>query len=183
MYYLKIGTYTGSLNKFTIFAGMSIGFLFGEWNELLTALLVLQGVDILLGLLTAAERREISSNIMLFGVKRKVGVWLSLILSNVIDGVLFEGQPVATTGLAFTLISYEGLSIAENLGILGVPLPKTIKKYLKQIRDCHGENGCNEPEIDKVFLQDENGKIQKIENGKIHSQMEIKDYHCENCKE
>lgn len=115
--------------------GAVIGFLFGGWTELLTAILVVQGVDIVTGVLVGGMKKEINSKKMSAGVNKKIGGWLGLILAHVADKVLFDGQSIAVTGLAFTLIGGEGLSVIENLGVLGVPIPDFISGRFEQIQD------------------------------------------------
>lgn len=150
MTYFSVGVHSGTLNRISWLIGTIIGFLFGGWTPLLEALLVLQGLDIVLGLMTATKKRSISSNIMYLGIKKKTGVWIGLILAHVIDSVLFDNQPLAITGLSFVMVANEGISIAENLGILGVPLPDFIINYLEQIRDQH-----NTTEIVTSYLEED----------------------------
>lgn len=171
MLYFKIGTYAGTLDKLTLLLGGTVGFLFGGWTQLLTALLVLHLLDMITGMMVGGKLRQISSSRMFMGVKKKMGGWIALILANVIDNVLFDGQPIAVTGLAFVLISNEGLSITENLGNLGVEIPPIITDYLEQIRTQNDTFEINsedvpKPEIEKVILEDEEGRIQQIENKK-----------------
>lgn len=167
MFYFKVGSLTGTVSKASLYMGLSIGLLFGEWTYLLTALLLLNGVDILAGLLAAGRRQDVNSSKMLAGVKKKIGSWLSLVLANVIDTILFNGQPVALTGLAFVLIANEGLSIVENIGILGVPLPDFITEYLEQIRNMEDKaeitsGDVPSPKIEKVLVETEEGTVQEL---------------------
>lgn len=171
MIFFKFGTSAGSLDKIALVIGAIVGFLLGGWTELLTALLVLHLLDIITGLMVGRKRREINSSRMNAGIKKKVGSWMALILANVIDGVLFDGQAIALTGMVFVLIANEGISITENLGNLGIKLPKFITEYLEQIR---GQGDRVEftlgdppsPEIERVIIEDEEGHIQEIQNKK-----------------
>ncbi|WP_051926199.1 phage holin family protein [Carnobacterium jeotgali] len=138
MLYLKLGTHAGTLDKIALTLGLLAGFLFGGWHELLTALLILQGLDIFTGLLVGGKDKNISSSVMNAGIKKKIGTWIAIILAHVIDIVLFDKQPVAQMGIIFVLLGNEGLSLVENLGKLGVPIPEMITKYLIQIRS-HGD--------------------------------------------
>lgn len=167
MLFFKIGTYAGTMNKIVLTIGLAIGFLFGGWTELLTALIILQALDIIMGLLTATQKRSVNSSIMYTGIKKKLATWIGLILAHVIDKVLFDNQPIALTGLAFVMISNEGLSITENMGILGVPLPDFITGYLEQIRNQEdiAEIKSDEMparEIDRVIIEDEDGVFQQL---------------------
>lgn len=169
MLFLKIGTHTATLDKISLACGITVGFLFGGWTELLTAVLVLHVLDLITGMMVAGKLNEIGSKEMNMGIKKKAGNWITLILAHVIDVVLFDTQPIAVTGMSFVLISNEGLSIVENLGNLGVYMPDFITKYLKQIRD-EGDIAefkfGEEPDknIERVVIEDEDGQISEYRN-------------------
>ena len=169
MYFFKVSTHTATLNKISLACGITVGFLFGGWTELLTAVLVLHVLDMITGIMVAGKFNEIGSREMNKGVKKKAGNWITLILAHVIDVVLFDRQPIAVTGMAFVLIANGGLSVVENLGNLGVYIPDFIKRYLKQIRDG-GDTAefklGEEPDkdIERVIIEDEDGKILEYKN-------------------
>lgn len=171
MLYLKIGTHAGTLDKIALGAGVFAGFLFGGWNELLTALLVMQALDIITGLLVGGKDKDISSSVMNAGIKKKVGTWAAIIMANTIDIVLFDSQPVAQTGIIFVLIGNEGLSLVENLGKLGVPMPDMITKYLIQIRNHSDKTEVKAGDlpanlIEKVVITQEDGIPQVLHKDK-----------------
>jgi len=167
MIFFKFGTYAEAFDRIVLVIGLVVGFLFGGWSDLLTALLLLHALDILSGVLVGGKKKQISSARMHSGIKKKLGGWLALILAYVIDGVLFEGQPMVLTALSFVLIGNEGLSIVENIGKLGVPLPRFITKYLEQIRSQGDSAEINlgelpSPEVERVIIEDETGQIQEL---------------------
>lgn len=169
MYFFKISTNTATLSKISLACGMTVGFLFGGWTELLTAVLLLHVLDMISGLMVAGKNYNIDSKTMNKGVKKKAGNWIALVLANVIDVVLFDRQPIAVTGLAFVLIANEGLSIVENLGNLGVYIPDFISRYLKQIREGGDTSEFklgDEPtkSIERVIVEDEDGNIAEYKN-------------------
>lgn len=171
MVFMKIGTIAGGLDKIALTVGIVMGFLFGGWTELLTALLVLHLLDIITGVLAGGKGDGITSSKMDAGLKKKLGSWIALILANVIDGVLFDGQGIALTGMVIMFISNEGLSIIENLGLIGVPIPKAIRQYLTQIREQADklEYTLGEPPVppvEKVTVEDEAGHVQELHNNK-----------------
>ena len=132
--YLKIGE-VFSLDKVLLIGGGLAGFLFGGWSELLTALLVIQALDITTGFLVGVKNEGVSSKEMRAGLIRKVGVWILVIFAHTIDTVLLDGQLVAQTGVLFAFIANEGLSLVENLGNIGVIVPESVTKYLAQVKN------------------------------------------------
>lgn len=169
MFFLKVSTHTATLDKISLICGITAGFLFGGWTELLTAVLVLHVLDLITGIMVAGKFNKIGSKEMNMGIKKKAGNWITLILAHVIDVVLFDRQPIAVTGMSFVLIANEGLSIVENLGNLGVYIPDFIKKYLKQIKDGGDTSEFKlgeEPDknIERVIIEDEDGIISEYKN-------------------
>ena len=69
------------------------------------------------------------------GLIEKFGVWVLFVLAHFIDMILFDNSSVALTGLVFTFIGKEGLSIIENLSKMGVYIPKQIGKYFSNIQE------------------------------------------------
>lgn len=107
---------------------------FGTWIPLMTTLLVLNATDIATGFLKSGKKHIIGSRAFYRGIQKKVGQWILIIVANAIDVVAFDGLPVAKTGVVGALIGTEGVSIVENLAEMGVWIPKSVKKYLVQIR-------------------------------------------------
>lgn len=115
--------------------GGLIGFLFGGWNTALTIFLVIQILDVISGLLQAFQEHNLNSSIMRKGLVRKFAFWIAIILAHFVDLILFNGKEVALTGIVFSLIGQEAISIIENLGSLGVILPPALTKYFIKIKD------------------------------------------------
>jgi len=162
---MKIGTNSGIISKVTLALGAIAGFLFGGWSELLTAILILHLLDIITALLAEGRGGKINSNKLGLEIKKKAGYWITLILANVIDVVLFDKQGIATTAVAFAFISTEGLSLVENLGRLGVPLPDFITGYLEQVGEKADVSGIElgdvpSKPVEKVVAEHEEGEEQ-----------------------
>lgn len=119
--------------------GGLLGILFGTWTPLLTALLAVQIMDIATGILVGRKRKTISSGTFHDGIKKKVGMWILVILANIVDTTLISGVPVFKSGVSLFLTGGEGLSLLENLGKLGVPIPEFIAKFLVQLRDTNND--------------------------------------------
>ena len=83
--------------------------------------------DILTGILLAGKERKINSSINLDGLIRKMGLLISLAFVSLID-VYFQVNGLIVKLSVGLIISYEGLSIIENLSKIGVNL-NFIKKY------------------------------------------------------
>lgn len=95
-------------------------------------------IDIVTGVLKAIVKRELNSKIGYKGFIRKAGIMLVVIIANLLD--LLTGYEFLFRNIAVLFyIGLEGLSIFENLGHIGVPLPRKLTKYLTQLSDDEGE--------------------------------------------
>ncbi|OQO85067.1 hypothetical protein BH739_12085 [Enterococcus casseliflavus] len=119
----------------TTFIGGALAVIFGTWLPLMTAVLILQGADILTGVLVGRKKKEISSTPFFDGLKKKVGMWILVILANVLDTTFLGGVPVLKSAVCTFLLAGEGLSLIENVGLLGAPIPPFITDYLEKLRD------------------------------------------------
>ena len=134
------------LGKFSAVLGAGLGFLFGGWHEMLTILLVVQGLDIVSGFIKQQKFESLSSREMYEGLLKKFSVWIVIVLAHMIDLILFENS-VLLTSVSLAYVANEMLSVVENLGEIGLIIPESMLKYLKQIREK--SDFTNESENDK----------------------------------
>lgn len=89
-------------------------------------------IDIITGIMKAIVKKELTSKIGYKGFIRKAGIMLVIIIANLLD--MLTGSEFLFRSMAVLFyIGLESLSIIENLGHIGVPLPEQITKYLKQL--------------------------------------------------
>ena len=134
---------SGILEYCTVVLGSVITIILGTWIPLMTTLLVLNATDILTGVMKGGVKHSIGSRQFYAGLKKKGGHWILIIVANAVDTMAFDNIPIAKTGMVSFLIGTEGISITENVAILGVPVPKFITKYLIQIRDANDYSDKN----------------------------------------
>ena len=107
-------------------------FLFTGDTNLIIVLLILMIIDIITGVLKAIHHKELWSRKSLYGFTRKLLVFLMIIVANLIDYVLdLNGVLLLATVLFY--ITNEILSIIENAGQLGLPIPNKIMDTLEVI--------------------------------------------------
>lgn len=122
--------------------------IFGEWNALLTILAVCMLLDYISGLIVAAlgkssktEGGGIDSNAGFIGLAKKALIMLIVLLATVLDKALGTDRMVFQTAAACFYIANEGISIIENAGKIGVPVPGALRKALEQLRDKNDGGG------------------------------------------
>lgn len=116
--------------------GSFIAGLFGGFDASMVTLLAFMGVDYVTGLIVAAIRKSpksvsggLSSRIGLKGLAKKCVVLLLVLVSARLDITL--GTNYIRDAVCIGFIVNELLSIIENAGLLGVPLPKALKNAVE----------------------------------------------------
>lgn len=116
-------------------AGSFIAGMFGGWDASLATLLIFMGADYITGLIVAAvgksqksENGHLSSLIGWKGLAKK-GVSMLLVLVAVrLDIIL--GTSYIRDGVCIAFMVNELISIVENAGLLGVPMPEILTKAI-----------------------------------------------------
>ena len=129
--------YTKSMKEVlqSILAVISTGliYLLGGLDIALTCLLVAIILDYVSGMLKAFITKQVSSKIGFKGILKKVSILLVVMLAVLIDRVTGETGAIRTL-VVYYFVANEGLSVLENLGQAGVPIPQSIKKALKALK-------------------------------------------------
>lgn len=118
-----------------LFGGV-IAMAFGGWSEGLTTLLILMIVDYLSGLVVAGlfqaspktETGGLESRAGWKGLARKVATLLIVMVAYRIDVAL--GTNYLMTAAVIGFIMNELISLVENAGLMGIPMPKAITKAI-----------------------------------------------------
>ena len=124
---------------FTALGGW-LGYFLGGCDGLLYALIAFVVIDYITGVMCAIINRELSSAVGFKGIFRKVLIFLLVGIANIIDVQVIGTGAVLRTAVIFFYISNEGVSLLENAGHLGLPIPEKIKTVLEQLHD-RAENG------------------------------------------
>ena len=116
------------------------GFLFNKFDGLMWALITFIVLDYLTGVLAAAVRKELSSEIGAKGIAKKLLVFVVIIIANVVDVQIIGENHVLRSITIMFYIANESISILENAGSLGVPVPKKILSVLIQLKSKEDNN-------------------------------------------
>lgn len=114
--------------------GAFIGALIGGFDGMIKALLVFVVLDYFTGVLVAICKEKLSSEVGFKGILKKVTIFVMVGVANIIDGYVLGGQNITRATVILFYIANEGISICENAGNLGLPLPGGLKKMLVQLK-------------------------------------------------
>ncbi len=108
--------------------GIGLAYLFGGFDELFVTFCVCVVLDFVTGILCAAHEGKVSSGVMSKGLIKKIGFFILIALSVQVDSVF--NSELVRIGVIGAFIGVEGLSIVENWGKIGLPLPEQLKNAL-----------------------------------------------------
>mgnify|MGYP000044470282 FL=1 len=119
--------------------GSFVAWLFGGWDTSLVTLLLFMGIDYITGLAVAAcgkspksDTGRLSSKIGWRGLAKKCVSLLLVLVAVRLDITL--GTSYIRDAVCIAFVANELLSITENAGLLGVPLPTVITKAIELLQ-------------------------------------------------
>lgn len=119
-----------------IFAAIGgwLGWLLGGWDGFLYALVAFVVIDYLTGLMAAAVEKKLSSEVGFRGIFKKILIFMLVGIGSILDRQIIGDGSVLRTAVIFFYISNEGISIIENAGRIGLPIPQKLKDILEQLK-------------------------------------------------
>lgn len=137
------------INYVCTVAGIIGGFIstaFGGWNSAITTLVIFMGVDYVTGLITAGifhksnktESGKLESRAGWKGLLRKGITLLIVLVACRLDIALNTTFIKDATVIAF--ICNEAISIIENAGLMGIPIPKVITRAIEVLKERNDKN-------------------------------------------
>lgn len=115
--------------------GGAIAYFMGGLDNLLIALIIFAAVDYITGVSAAIMAKKLSSEIGAKGILKKVLMFLVVGIANIIDVRLIGAGSAFRTATIIFYLSNEGISLLENAGRCGLPIPKKLKDILTQLHD------------------------------------------------
>lgn len=119
---------------FTAIGGW-LGYFLGGYDGLLIALVVFVAADYITGVMCAVADKKLSSEVGFKGICRKVLIFVLVGIANILDVQVIGTGSVLRTAVIFFYLSNEGVSLLENAGHLGLPIPEKLKDVLAQLHD------------------------------------------------
>lgn len=139
--------------KLTVLGGLGLlGGIFcnilGGWDAMLCVLLGFMASDYLTGLVVAGvfhnspktETGRVESNAGIKGIFRKLAILVAVAMAHMLD-IAMGVEALRGVVLCF-FVANEGLSIIENIGLMGVPLPGVLKDALEVLKSKSEESGA-----------------------------------------
>lgn len=131
--------------------GGGIAALFGGWDAALITLMIFMGIDYLTGLIVAGvfhnsektENGTLESHAGWKGLCRKGVALFVVLVACRLDLIL--GSNFIRDAVVIAFIANETISIIENAGLMGIPIPSVIVKAIEVLKKkAESENMKNE---------------------------------------
>ena len=106
--------------------------VWGVWDQLMTALVILMALDVVTGFLRAFIQQELSSKESFRGIAKKVLIFVMVAVAVQVDTLTGLNGTTRQVVAVFYCAS-EGLSILENSVAAGMPAPDFLREALKQL--------------------------------------------------
>ena len=136
---LGICTVTGSVGSFVVS-------LFGGWSSDISTLLIFMAADLITGLIVAGVFKKSSktkngaleSNASFKGLCKKVVILICIIVAQRLDLTL--GITYIKTAVIIGFMVNELISLVENIGLMGVPMPPQLTKAIELLKNKSKED-------------------------------------------
>lgn len=130
-----------------------ISYALSCFTELVAILVIFMIFDYITGVLAAFVEKKVQSSIGLKGILKKIGFMILVTLAFFLDylitnfaldlGIVLPINGAFGLGTTIWLIGNEGISIIENLGVIGVPIPDFLRRAFSKLKKGDGEHASN----------------------------------------
>ena len=117
-----------------------LGYFLGGCDGLVYALIIFVAADYITGVMCAIAEHRLSSEIGFKGICKKVLIFMLVGMAHILDLQIIGNGCALRTAVIFFYLSNEGISILENAGKLGLPIPKKMKNILDQLKETAEED-------------------------------------------
>lgn len=108
-------------------------YIFGVWDLAMQVLIVFMTLDYSTGVLYAYLIGQLSSEVGFKGLVKKCMILVVVIIGVMLDRMLGNGTWMFRTLVCYFYIANEGISLLENVGNIGIPIPNKIRNALEQL--------------------------------------------------
>lgn len=109
-------------------------YFLGGWDIALQILITVIVLDYVTGVFKAIYNKKINSSVGLKGIIKKLGYLIVVAIAVILDKIAGNTGAIRTLVIYF-FVANEGISILENWGGMGLPMPQKIFDVLEQLKN------------------------------------------------
>ena len=113
--------------------GGAASYLYGGWSSLLEILLAFVIIDYITGFVAAGIEGKLASEVGLKGIAKKVFIFVMVAVAHLADQA--AGTQIIRDAAIFFYLANELLSIIENSGRIGLPVPPIISHAVEILKE------------------------------------------------
>lgn len=118
--------------------GGFVAYWLGGFDAILISLIAMIVIDYISGILAAVYNKTLNSEIGWKGIIKKVFMLLIVAVACIIEKATGNAVAIREIVIMFFIFN-EGISIIENAGHLGLPIPKKLVDILEQLENKEGD--------------------------------------------
>lgn len=115
--------------------GSLVSLFVGGMDLFVVILLALVIVDYITGIAASALEGKLSSQVGFRGIVRKLLIFVLVAASHLVDLAIGWDMHLIRDAIIFFYIANEFISIVENAGRAGVPIPAVLRKAIELLKD------------------------------------------------
>ncbi len=124
-----------ALKSVMTFCTSAVMWLFGGWNIVLSILATVIVCDYISGVMCAVKNKALDSRVGREGLLKKSVTMLVVVVAHQVDVALGNDEDIVRNITALFYISNELLSILENAGNIGIPLPGLLIEACEKLKN------------------------------------------------
>lgn len=129
-------------------AGGAVAGAMGGFGTMMVVLCYMMAIDYATGMICGAlgkspktQSGHIDSKIGWQGLLKKGVIVLVIVMAAQLDRIMPQGTQIFRDAMIFFYVANEGISVLENLGLIGVPFPAFIAQALEKLRESNDMDG------------------------------------------
>ena len=112
-----------------------LGWFFGGIDGFVKVLITFSIIDFITGLMAAYTKHELNSSVGFNGICRKISMFCLVGVAHIIDLYMLGDTAMLKTSVTLFYAVNEGISIFENVDVLGIPIPQFLKDRLFNLKE------------------------------------------------
>ena len=112
-----------------------LGWFFGGIDGFVKVLNTFSIIDFITGLMAAYSKHELNSSVGFNGICRKISMYCLVGVAHIIDLYMLGDTAMLKTSVTLFYAVNEGISIFENVDVLGIPIPQFLKDRLFNLKE------------------------------------------------
>lgn len=115
--------------------GSLLSIFVGSVDSFVVVLVALVVVDYMTGMIASALEGKLSSQVGFRGIIRKLLIFVLVAAAHLVDLAIGWNMHIIRDAIVFFYIANEFISIVENAGRAGVPIPAVLRKAIELLKD------------------------------------------------